>query len=77
MPSTRTYFGDPRVLSAAGHLTAARRHVRTPEAIAAAERDVVAARLAAYIERLVASSPLPLTAEQREGLTAALAGSAR
>ncbi|KHL00433.1 hypothetical protein [Sinomonas humi] len=52
---------------------AARR--RDPEEIAEARRDLAAAKLAQYVERVVSAAP-PLTPEQADRIAALLRGSA-
>jgi hypothetical protein len=56
------------------HLAAVtRHHPDRPELRAAAKRDLAAANIAAYIEKVVAEAP-PLSNEQREKLALLLRG---
>lgn len=49
---------------------------RNPEAEAIARRNLAAAKLAAYVQRVVDEAP-PLTAEQMDRITALLQGAVR
>ena len=59
---------NTEVLAARSALGLASRR-RDSEAIAQARRDLAAAKIAAYVERVVADAP-PLTDEQRDRLSA-------
>ncbi len=65
-----------RSLTARAHLgSTVRRHRNDPQRVQQARADLAAAKIADYIERVVAEAP-PLTAEQRDKLAVILRGSA-
>lgn len=74
-PDAVPYVIHPDVARARSQLGVAVRRGRGNAAIADARRDLAAAKLAHYIERVVAESP-PFTPDQRARLAALLRGGA-